>query len=310
MKIIAGKEVSKKIYQELSKEIINLKKNNIIPCLTVIIVGERKDSLSYVNMKHKKCLELGIESKLIKLSQLITQTELLRKIEELNQNLFVHGILIQLPLPNHIDKIKVLEKVDINKDVDGFHYANMGKLALNTNPLFLPCTPLGVIELFKYYNIELEGKNVVMIGKSNIVGLPLSLMLLNAEATVTVCHIKTKNIKDITRRADILISACGKPQMIKKDWIKENVDVIDIGISPIQDNTKKIGYRLVGDMDFEDIKEKVNYITPVPGGVGPMTIAMLMKQTVKAAINLNECINLNDTAYNKKNNIVENPTYV
>ena len=169
MKIIDGKEVSEKIYEDLKKEISIY---NLKPCLAVIIVGERKDSLSYVNMKHKKCLELGIESRLIKLSQLITQTELLNEIKELNNNNKVDGILVQLPLPYHIDKTTILESISIEKDVDGFHYANMGKLALNTNPLFLPCTPMGVMELFKYYNIKLEGKNIVMIGKSNIVGLP------------------------------------------------------------------------------------------------------------------------------------------
>ena len=235
-------------------------------------------------MKQKKCKELGMTSQLIKLSELTTQAELLEKIEELNQDKSVDGILVQLPLPDHIDKNLVLESIDIEKDVDGFHYSNMGKLAINTEPSLLsPRTPLGVIELFKYYNIKLEGKHIVVIGKSNIVGLPLSILLMHEEATVTVCHIKTQNIKDITRTADILVSACGQPQMIKKDWIKDNVDIIDIGISPIKDDTKKKGYRLVGDVDFEDVKEKVNYITPVPGGVGPMTVAMLMKQTFLSA---------------------------
>ena len=300
MKIIDGKEVSKKIYEDLKKEISI---NKLKPCLAVIIVGERKDSMTYVNMKHKKCLELGIESRLIKLSQLITQTELLNEINELNTNNKVDGILVQLPLPNHIDKTTILESISIEKDVDGFHYSNMGKLAINTNPFFIPCTPLGVMELFKYYNIDLEGKHIVMIGKSNIVGLPLSLMLLNAEATVTVCHIKTKNIKEITRKADILISACGQPQMIKSDWIKDNVNIIDIGISPIKDETKKKGYRLVGDVDFENVKEKVNYITPVPGGVGPMTIALLMKQTIISCQRRN--INFGNNNFNKNNILLE-----
>lgn len=291
MKLIDGKEVSSKIYQELKEEIGLLKLKNITPCLVVIILGERKDSMSYVNMKHKKCQELGIKSELIKLSELITQFELLERIKELNNNPLVHGILVQLPLPDHIEKKTILESINIEKDVDGFHYANMGKLALNTNPPFVPCTPLGVIELFKYYNIKLEGKHIVVIGKSNIVGLPLSLLLLHEEATVTVCHIKTQNIKDITRTADILISACGQPQMIKKDWIKEGIDIIDIGISPIKDETKKRGYRLVGDVDLEDVKQKINFATPVPGGVGPMTVSMLMKQTVQAA---SRCCNTAD----------------
>lgn len=281
MKIIDGKEVSNFIYLKLKEKIKLLEKR---PCLSVIIVGNRKDSNAYVGMKRKKCIELGINSSILKLSELITQMELLSKIEELNNDNYIDGILVQLPLPDHIDKNLILESIDVEKDVDGFHYSNMGKLAINTNPSFYPCTPLGVIELFKYYNIDLEGKNIVVIGKSNIVGLPLSLLLMHQEATVTVCHIKTKNIKDITRKADILISACGQPQMIKKDWIKDNVDIIDIGISPIKDDTKKKGYRLVGDVDFEDVKEKVNYITPVPGGVGPMTVAMLMKQTVLSSM--------------------------
>ena len=296
MKIIDGKEVSNKIYQDLKKEISN---NNLKPCLAVIIVGDRKDSMAYVNMKHKKCIELGIESKLIKLNKLITQTELLKEIVELNNNTNVDGILVQLPLPDHIDKITILESINIEKDVDGFHYSNMGKLAINTSPFFVPCTPLGVMELFKYYKICLEGKHIVVIGKSNIVGLPLSLMLLNAEATVTVCHIKTQNIKDITRKADILISACGQPQMINSDWISADIDIIDIGISPIKDVTKKKGYRLVGDVDFENVKEKVNYITSVPGGVGPMTIVMLMKQTIISS--KRRKINLGKNNFNKLN---------
>ena len=280
MKIIDGKEVSQNIYQNLKREIRSLSNP---PSLVVIILGERKDTLSYVGMKQKKCKELCMTSQLIKLSELTTQAELLDKIEELNQDESIDGILVQLPLPDHIDKNLVLESINIEKDVDGFHYSNMGKLAIKSNPSFVPCTPLGVIELFKYYNIKLEGKHIVVIGKSNIVGLPLSLLLMHEEATVTVCHIKTQNIKDITRTADILVSACGQPQMIKKDWIKDNIDIIDIGISPIKDDTKKKGYRLVGDVDFEDVKEKVNYITPVPGGVGPMTVAMLMKQTFLSA---------------------------
>ena len=300
---IDGKEVSNSIYEDLKKNIYSLSINNIIPCLAVIIVGERKDSMTYVNMKNKKCIELGIKSILIKLNALITEWELLERIRELNEDNLVHGILVQLPLPDHIDKNNILESISIEKDVDGFHNTNIGKLALNTQPLFVPCTPLGVIELFKYYQIELEGKHVVMIGKSNIVGLPLSLLLLNAEATVTVCHIKTKNIKEITKNADILISACGQPQMIKSDWITNGTGIIDIGINAIKDDTKKKGYRLVGDVDFEDVKDKISFITPVPGGVGPMTIAMLMKQTVKSALNLNSGKILSNTYSTKKNTL-------
>ena len=289
MKIINGKEVAESIYKDLSIKINNLKNNNIIPCLAVIIVGDRKDSNTYVEMKNKKCLELGIKSEIYRLSELITEWELLDRIKELNKNKLVHGILVQLPLPNHINKVKILDAINPKKDVDGFHFSNMGKLSLNTTPSFVPCTPLGVIELFKYYNIDLVGKHIVVIGKSNIVGLPLSLLLLHQEATVTICHIKTKNIKEITKKADILISACGQPQIIKKDWLKDNVGIIDIGINAIKDDSKKRGYRLVGDVDFEDVKEKSLFCTPVPGGVGPMTIAMLMKQTIDATLYNNNC---------------------
>ena len=285
MKILDGKYISNLIYKELRKEIEEFK---IKPGLSVILVGDRPDSLAYVNMKVKKCRELGINSNVIKYSSNdVTDDLLCNKIRVLNKDKSVSGILIQLPLPNHINKGLILSMVSLEKDVDGFHFENMGRLAINNNPLFTPCTPAGCIEILKRYNIDVTGKKVVVIGKSSIVGLPLSLMLLHLDATVTVVHIKTKNIESETKTADILISACGQAEMIKNNWIKENTIVIDIGINTIPDKTKKKGYKLVGDVDFESVKDSVSYITPVPGGVGPMTIAMLMKHTVESFKKLN-----------------------
>ena len=289
MKILDGKEISKEIYSELNKEIINLKNYGVVPGLAVILVGDRKDSESYVNMKYKKCLELGIYSTIYRYNENeVSDTCLYSKITELNNDKNIHGILVQLPLPNHIDTESILSSVSIDKDVDGFHFENMGRLAVNKNPLFTPCTPDGCIEILKTTDIEIKGKKVVVIGRSAIVGLPLSLILLNLGATVTICHSKTKNIEEETKTADILIAACGKTHLVKSHWIKDNAIIIDIGINSIDDSTKKRGYRLVGDVDFEDVKDKVSYITPVPGGVGPMTICMLMKHTVEACKRINE----------------------
>lgn len=285
MKLLDGNIASKSIYQELACKINILKKNNIIPGLVVILVGDRKDSITYVNMKHKKCLELGIYSRILKLNTDITTDFLVDQVKLYNKDNSIHGILIQLPLPNHINKEQVLNSVCLEKDVDGFHIENIGRLAINSNPLFCPCTPSGCIELLDRNNIELSGKNVVILGSSRIVGLPLMLMLLYRNATVTICHSKTKNTASHTRNADIVISACGQTHMVKKEWLKESCIVVDVGINSLPDSTKKKGYRLVGDVDFEDVKEKVNAITPVPGGVGPMTISMLMKHTVMAAEN-------------------------
>ena len=287
MKLINGKEISLQIYSELKDRISKLKQFGFTPGLAVIIVGNRIDSLTYVKMKEKKCLELGIKSSLIKLDESISESELIYQICNLNNDKSIHGILVQLPLPKHINENVVLNRINLEKDVDGFHFNNIGKLTLNRNPNFIPCTPKGCVELLKRSNIEIKGKNVVILGRSNIVGLPLSLLLLHENATVTICHSKTQNIMEHTQKADIIIAACGKTQMVKKEWIKENSVIIDVGINSLEDNTKKRGYRLVGDVDFEDVKEKVGYITPVPGGVGPMTIAMLMEQTVKSCEGFN-----------------------
>ena len=247
------------------------------------MVGDRTDSATYVRMKKRACNEVGIHHEEVRLSENVSQEVLLEKIRSLNSNPSIHGILIQLPLPDHIDTNKVLKSVLREKDVDGFHPENVGNLTLNRlDNVLMPCTPKGCIELLDKYNIEIEGKHVVVIGKSSIVGMPLSLLLLHREATVSVCHIKTKNIKEITRQADILISACGQAQMIKADWIKDGCVVIDVGINTIEDSNAKRGYRIVGDVDFNDVREKVSAISPVPGGVGPMTIAMLLKNTVSA----------------------------
>lgn len=287
MKILDGKDISNNLYRNFTNEIIELKEKNIIPGLAVLLIGERTDSIAYVNMKHKKCQEIGIKSTIYKFKgDEVTNKILEDKIKELNDDSLVHGILIQLPLPKHLDRDSILSKVSLNKDVDGFHFENMGRLAIDRNPLFTPCTPDGCIEILKMISIDFVGKKAVVIGKSAIVGLPLSLMLLNLGATVTVCHIDTKNIKEETKTADILFVACGSKHLVKQDWIKENVIIIDIGINSVEDKTKKRGYRLVGDVDFEDVKDKVSYITPVPGGVGPMTICMLMKHTLQACKNL------------------------
>lgn len=285
MKFLNGKVVSDSIYVNLIPEINKLKECGLEPCLSVIIVGDRPDSKTYVRMKEKKCAELGIESNIINLNEKVTTNEILLEVEKLNNDARVHGILIQLPLPDHIEKNKVLDCVDKNKDVDGFNIFNMGAISLNREPNFYPCTPLGCIEILKFYNIDVEGKHIVVIGKSQIVGLPLSLMLMNLGATVSVCDDKTIEIKEITKTADLLFVACGCPNLVTEEWIKEGVIIIDIGINKIDDQTTARGYKLVGDVDFEAVKDKASFITPVPGGVGPMTIAMLMKQTVKACIN-------------------------
>ena len=286
-KILDGKKTAAEIYNELQHDITLLKQNDITPGLSVILVGDRTDSKTYVAMKQKKCRELGIFSKLIKLEEDVSEDKIIKIIHDLNNDDKINGILIQLPLPKHLNENKILSTVKLSKDVDGFHFENIGRLSVDKQPLFIPCTPKGCLEILDRYKIDLCGKNICILGRSAIVGLPLSLLLLYRNATVTICHSKTQNISDITKRADILIAACGRMEMVKKEWIKENCVIIDIGINSKQDSTKKLGYRLVGDVDFNDVKEKVEYITPVPGGVGPMTIAMLMKQTIESAIREN-----------------------
>ena len=278
--IINGKEVAKKICLTLKETIEELQ---ITPCLGVIIVGDRPDSKTYVRMKRKRCREIGIKSLCIELEENVSQDKVIECINEFNLNIEVHGILVQLPLPKHMNEKEVLSHILVEKDVDGFHYNNIGKLVKNEDPLFYPCTPEGCINLLDFYNIEIQGKNAVVVGRSNIVGIPVALMLLHRNATITICHSRTKNLKEILQQADIIIAACGRTEMIKGEWVKDGVIVIDVGINSVDDSSRKSGYRLVGDVNFSEVSKKASFITPVPGGVGPMTIALLLKHTVESA---------------------------
>lgn len=284
--LILGKDVSETKYAQLKERISVLKSHGIVPGLAVILVGNDPASQVYVNMKDRKCAELGIRSFPFALPESITQEELIAKIRELNSDPEVHGILVQLPLPSHIDDSAVIKAIDPRKDVDCFHPFNLGKMVLGEAD-FLPATPAGIHQMIRHYGFETEGKHVVIVGRSNIVGKPLAMMLMQrsegADATVTVVHSKTKNLPELTRDADILVAAIGKPGYITSDMVKDGAIVIDVGTNRIADPTAKNGTRLVGDVDFESVKEKVSAITPVPGGVGPMTICMLMSNTVTAA---------------------------
>ena len=279
--IIDGKLISKQILNELAIEIENYSHIGK-PTLAVIQIGDRKDSTIYIKKKQEACKLIGIESRVYKFETRVSPNEVCSLLFKLNNDEDVNGILVQLPLPDHFDNEEILSKISYRKDVDGFHVRNIGNLAMSGRiPYFTPCTPLGCLELLKRYNITIKGRDVVVIGKSNIVGLPMALLLLKKEATVTICHSKTKDIVKYLKMADIVVSACGCPRMIKKEWLKEGVVVIDIGINSIPDATRKRGYRLVGDVDFENVKDIAGAITPVPGGVGPMTVAMLLKNTVE-----------------------------
>lgn len=273
--IINGKELSKKIRGQVKEEVENLNKKGIHPKLAVIMVGEDPASKVYVKNKSKACNEVGIEYEEFILNENIQMDELLNVIETLNNREDIHGILLQSPIPKHLDIDKAFETINYRKDVDGFNPINIGKLALNKQT-FISCTPHGVIKMLEEYNINLKGANAVVLGRSNIVGKPLVQCLLNKDATVTICHSKTKNIEEITRNADILISAIGKPKFVTANMVKENAVVIDVGINRLETG-------LVGDVDFEEVEKKASYITPVPGGVGPMTIAMLLHNVVIAA---------------------------
>ena len=274
--IINGKELAKNIRLKLKEEVEELKKAEINPKLAVIMVGDDKASKVYVKNKSKACEEVGVEFEEYLLPANTKMKELLELIEKLNNDVTVHGILVQSPLPEGLDANEAFKTISPKKDVDGFNPINVGKLSLNQD-CFVSCTPFGIIKMLETYNIPIEGANAVIIGRSNIVGKPLAKCLLNKNATVTVCHSKTNNLSEHTKRADILISAIGKPKFVTADMVKEGATVIDVGINRMEDG------KLVGDTDFENIKEKVSYITPVPGGVGPMTIAMLMYNVVKAA---------------------------
>lgn len=282
-KIIDGKSVSNRILLELKQKV---RDTGITPGLAFFLLGNNPASEVYVRMKSKTCEELGYYSILEKLPESTSENELLGKIETYNKNPKIHGILVQLPLPRHVEERRILEAVDYHKDVDGLHPINAGRLVIGEK-CFIPCTPAGIIELLKSYKIEMKGKNVVVLGRSNLVGKPIANLLLqkteHANATVTICHTATKDISNYTRQADVIIAAMGKAKFVTKDMIKEGVVLIDVGTTKIEDKTKKSGSTLVGDVNFEDCYEKASKITPVPGGVGPMTIAMLMKNTLDSA---------------------------
>ena len=277
--LISGKVVSASVREEIKREVEELKdKKSIVPGLAVILVGDDPASAVYVRNKHKGCLETGIRSYQIELPTDTSEEELLSKIDELNADSDVHGILVQLPLPKHISEQKVIDRISPKKDVDAFHPQNVGKIMLGTYE-FLPCTPAGVMELLKYYNVSIEGKECVVLGRSNIVGKPMAHLLLAKNGTVTVCHSRTKNLGDVTRRADILVVAIGKAKFVGADMIKPGAVVIDVGINRGEDG------KLCGDVDFDAVSDVASMITPVPGGVGPMTITMLLKNTLTAAKN-------------------------
>lgn len=272
--LIDGKLISTQIKDELKAEVAVLKEKGITPCLAVIQVGNDPASSVYVNNKKKACAYIGIESLSYELEEQISQEELLTVIDELNHNEMVNGILVQLPLPRHIDENTVIHAIAPEKDVDGFHPETVGNMCIGSKG-FLPCTPAGVIQLLKRSNIEIEGKECVVIGRSNIVGKPMAMLLLRENGTVTITHSRTKDLKEITKRADILVAAIGKPKFVTAEYVKEGAVVIDVGIHRNENN------KLCGDVDFDDVIEKVSAITPVPGGVGPMTIAMLMNNCVE-----------------------------
>lgn len=288
--IIDGKKISQQIFLEVKEETEKFKhERNIVPGLAFVIVGENPASMSYVKSKGKACEELGFFSVTEKLSAEISETKLLHTIEQFNRAKRIHGILVQLPLPKHISEEKIIEAIDFQKDVDGFHPVNVGKLVAGQQ-CFLPCTPAGIYELLVRSNIETSGKHVVVVGRSNIVGKPIANILLqkhSGNSVVTIVNTGTKDISHFTKQADILIAAIGKPNFITKEMVKENAVVIDVGINRVEDSSTKNGYKIVGDVDFENVKNVASAITPVPGGVGPMTIAMLMKNTLDAARRIN-----------------------
>tara|TARA_B100000780_G_scaffold62442_1_gene40495 strand:- start:2042 stop:2917 length:876 start_codon:yes stop_codon:yes gene_type:complete len=287
MILLDGKKTSSDIKDEISLEVSQLKKEGKkTPHLAAVIVGNDGASKTYVGAKVKACNRVGFLSTLVELSKDTSEASLLSKIEELNNDDDIDGFIVQLPLPKHIDEQKILMAVNPDKDVDGFHPTNVGKMALNL-PTFISATPFGILELLDRYNVETSGKHVVVIGRSHIVGSPMSILLSQkrkvGNATVTITHSRTKNLKEITLQADIVIAALGIPEFLTADMVKDNVTVIDVGITRVEDTNKKSGYRLLGDVSFEEVSKKSAFITPVPGGVGPMTIAMLLKNTLLAA---------------------------
>ena len=283
--LINGKEIAATIRGEIKAEVDEMKaRYGRVPGLAAVLVGSRKDSQTYVRMKKKACAEVGITSIGHDLPADISQDELLKVVRDLNANPDVHGILVQLPLPDHIDDEEILGAISLEKDVDGFHPLNIGRLSMKRrDPLFVPCTPKGCIELLDRTGVEIEGKRAVVLGRSNIVGLPVAMLLLHRNATLTICHSRTKNLPDVVREADILIAAVGRAEMVRGDWVKPGAVVIDVGVNAVDDPTREKGYRLTGDVAFDEVKEVAGAITPVPGGVGPMTIAMLLRNTMDSA---------------------------
>jgi methylenetetrahydrofolate dehydrogenase (NADP+)/methenyltetrahydrofolate cyclohydrolase len=284
--LILGKEISAEIYAELRERIENLKSKGVTPGLAVVLVGDDPASQVYVRKKGEMCEELGMKSVTVRMPSDTTQEQLLAKVDELNKDPSIHGFLVQLPLPSHLDEESVIDAIDPRKDVDCFHPFNVGRLLIG-NPDFLPATPAGVQQMLIRSGVETAGKHVVVVGRSNIVGKPMAALAVQkgkgADATVTIVHSRTKDLPSITRQADILIVAIGKPRFITADMVKEGAVVIDVGTNRVDDPTHPKGSRLVGDVDFENVKDKVSAISPVPGGVGPMTICMLMANAVKAA---------------------------
>ena len=286
MQILDGKKVSDDIKNEIAAEVQKMKDNGEkVPHLAAIIVGNDGASLTYVGSKVKACERVGFESTLIKMPSTTSETELLKKIKELNQNDDIDGFIVQLPLPKQIDTQRIIMQIDPSKDVDGFHPENFGKMALDMST-FIPATPFGILELLERYNVDTEGKHTVVIGRSHIVGRPMSILMgrkgFPGNSTVTLTHSHTKNINQITSQADIIITALGVPNYLKAEMIKDDAVIIDVGITRVIDETTEKGYRITGDVDFENVSKKASFITPVPGGVGPMTIAMLLKNTLLA----------------------------
>jgi len=283
--LIDGKAIAATIRGEIKAEVEEMKaKYGKVPGLATVLVGERKDSQTYVRMKKKACAEVGITSFGHDVPADVSQEELLKIVQDLNVNPEVHGILVQLPLPDHIDEEEILGAISLDKDVDGFHPINIGRLSMKRrDPLYAPCTPKGCIELLDRMGVEIEGKRAVVLGRSNIVGLPVAMLLLHRNATLTVCHSRTKDLPGVVREADILIAAVGRAEMVRGDWVKPGVVVIDVGTNAVDDPTREKGYRLAGDVAFDEVKEVASMITPVPGGVGPMTIAMLLRNTTNGA---------------------------
>nr|WP_298006574.1 bifunctional methylenetetrahydrofolate dehydrogenase/methenyltetrahydrofolate cyclohydrolase FolD [uncultured Anaerolinea sp.] len=283
--ILDGAAMAEKIRQQIAQEVAQrLAEGKPAPGLATVLVGENPASQVYVKSKHKACQQVGIRSMGYELPATASQQEVMDLVKHLNDDPAVNGILVQLPLPSGLDEEKVLGAISIEKDVDGFHPINIGRLAQKgREPLFVPCTPAGCMVLIESVLPDLNGANAVVLGRSNIVGMPVALLLVRANATVTICHSRTRNLKEVCRSADVLVAAVGRAEMVRGDWVKPGAVVIDVGINRVEDATQPRGYRLVGDVAFDEVKEVAGWLTPVPGGVGPMTIAMLLQNTLRAA---------------------------